>query len=274
MIVKDYEIISNIKVFHSDIDENYEDYNEKHLSSLYAEEEKHFWFLARKNFILEKMKKYVGTKSKIIELGAGTGNVSRFLIENGYLKLSVGEIHLNGLRYAISYGIKDCYQFDLLRTPFKDEFDAVCMFDVLEHIENDSLALQNINAMLKKNGYIIISVPAHMWLWNREDRIAGHKRRYTKKSLHDLLIKNNFEIIEEKYFFIFITPLLFLRKILNPDRNEVLEASELNINLSINKYINRILFYINKLEAKLSKFLPNIFGGSIFVIARKRNDII
>ena len=82
---------------------------------------------------------------KIIEIGTGTGNVSRYLQNNGYKNISVGEMHLSGLKYAKDYGIKECYQFNLLDTPFEDEFDAVCMFDVLEHIKKDDLALQNVN---------------------------------------------------------------------------------------------------------------------------------
>ena len=98
--------------------------------------------MARKNFILQNFKKYIDRNSKIIEIGAGTGNVSRNLQQNGYENISVGEMHLNGLKYAKSYGMKDCYQFDLLDTPFENEFDVVCMFDILEHIPNDNEALK------------------------------------------------------------------------------------------------------------------------------------
>ena len=120
---------------------------------------------------------------KLIEIGAGTGNVSRYFVSNGYKRISVGEMHLRGLRLAKGYGIKECYQFNLLDTPFEDEFNACFMFDVLEHIKGDDFALQNVNKSLHKSGKIVLTVPSHMWLWNRSDAIAGHKRRYTKKEL-------------------------------------------------------------------------------------------
>ena len=65
----------------------------------------------------------------------------------------------------------------------------------------------------------MISVPSHMWLWNRDDAIAGHKIRYTRKELVEKLENNGFNIVEAKYFFMSIVPLLFLRKLLNSDKS-------------------------------------------------------
>ena len=184
MITRDFIEQANIKIFDANISQNHLDYNALGLDNLYAQEEKHFWFIARKEFIFKNIQKYVKKSNKIIEIGAGTGNVSRFLKHNGYKDIAVGEMHLNAFRYAKSYGISECYQFNLLDSPFKDEFDAICLFDVLEHIENDDLALQNAFKTLKNTGYLVLTVPSHMWLWNRSDVVSGHKVRYTKKTVN------------------------------------------------------------------------------------------
>lgn len=270
MIIKKYKEIADIKIFHDNIDENHSDYNSQGLDNLYKQEEKHFWFIARKEFIFQNMKKYFTSNAKIIEIGAGTGNVSRYLKENGYKNISVGEMHLNGLKYAQSYGMNECYQFDLLDTPFDNEFDSVCMFDVLEHIPNDNLALMNVNKMLKKDGKIVLTVPSHMWLWNRDDAIAGHKIRYRKKELVQLLEENGFEVLNVRYFFIAITPLLFLRRLLNKDDGSKVKEEEYNNDISMNSLLSKILLFISRIENRLNKFLPNWFGGSLFVIARKK----
>ncbi|WP_151948824.1 class I SAM-dependent methyltransferase [Aliarcobacter butzleri] len=274
MIIKDYKEIDGIKIFHENVNENHNDYNSKGLDNLYTQEEKHFWFLARKSFIYQNFKKYIYINSRIIEIGAGTGNVSRYLQNNGYKNISVGEMHLNGLKYAKSYGIKNCYQFDLLDTPFENEFDAVCMFDVLEHISNDNQALQNVNKMLKKGGKIVLTLPSHMWLWNRDDAIAGHKIRYTKKDFIKKLENSGFEIIIARYFFIAITPLLFLRRVLNKDDGSEIKDEEYSNDISMNGTLSKILLFISNIENKINRFLPNLFGGSLFVIARKKNDTI
>lgn len=268
MFVKGYKEIDGIKVFDENINENHEDYNAKGLDNLYSQEEKHFWFLARKNFILQNFNNYISTEENIIEIGAGTGNVSRYLQQNGYEDISVGEMHINGLKYAKTYGIDNCYQFNLLDTPFKDEFEVVCMFDVLEHIEDDDYALKNLNKMLKKHGKVVLTVPSHMWLWNRDDTVSGHKIRYTKNMLINKLENQGFEVLDAKYFFIFITPLLLLRKIIKKDNSSNLKEED-TINISINPIINKILLTISNLENKIHKYIPNLFGGSLFIIARK-----
>jgi uncharacterized membrane protein SpoIIM required for sporulation len=108
-----------------------------------------------------------------------------------------------------------------------------------------------------------------MWLWNRDDTIAGHKRRYTKKELINKLELNGFKIITIRYFFIFITPLLYLRTILNKDDKSNVKEEEYSNDISMNPIFSNILLFISRIENKLNKLLPNFFGGSLFVIARK-----
>ncbi|PLY04812.1 MAG: methyltransferase type 12 [Arcobacter sp.] len=271
MIIRNYDEIDDIMIFDKEVLSKHSDYNSLGLDNLYMQEEKHFWFIARKEFILQNLKEYINDSEKIIEIGAGTGNVSRYLEKNGYSDISVGEMHLNGLKYAKSYGLKKCYQFDLLNTPFENEFDVVCLFDVLEHISEDKKVLSNVSKMLNSTGKIVITVPSHMWLWNRDDVISGHKIRYTKKQLIRKLKNSGFEILDARYFFISILPLLFLRKLLNRDSGKVINNEESNINLSINNLLSNVFLFISRIENKINKFLPNIFGGSLFVIARK-ND--
>lgn len=66
MITQEYKEIDGVKIFHSDQDESHEDYNSKGLDNLYKQEEKHFWFIARKEFILQNVQKYI---EKLIEIG-------------------------------------------------------------------------------------------------------------------------------------------------------------------------------------------------------------
>ena len=269
IIRKGVENEAGILLFASNIAENHEDYNAAGLDILYAAEEKHFWFLTRKQRIINVFQQYVQTHESVLEIGAGTGNVARALQKAGY-DVSVGEMHLNGLYYAKSYGIKNCYQFDLFEPPFSEHFDVIGLFDVLEHLQEDVLAMQRVQSMLKPKGRVVLTVPAHQWLWNRDDAIAAHKRRYTLRSLKVVMEKAGFEILHGHYFFVSILPLLLLRRILNADNRSQVEEKEHHQEININPLINRILLKMSLLENRFASWMPNLAGGSIILIAKKK----
>jgi len=228
-----------------------EDYKSIGLEILRKAENYHFWFISRKEKILSVFNKYISRSGKVIEVGAGTGNVSQYLIAGGY-NVAVGEMHFNGLKYAQQYGIRDCYQFDLFNPPFEDYFDTIGLFDVLEHLDDDILALKQCSAMLKSSGKIVLTIPAFNFLWSRDDR-CGHKRRYTIKSLRLVVEDAGLNIIYYSYFFRAIMPLLILRHFIYPD-NEGLKSNNgpVNNDITINPIINKILLWVCRLDNKMT----------------------
>ncbi|MDI6741403.1 MAG: class I SAM-dependent methyltransferase [Smithella sp.] len=271
MILRKYKIIDNVFVF-DDVDEEHPDYHAQGLDGHIQCENKNFWFVARKEFLLDRLKKHVDQKSRGIDIGAGTGNVTGYLISSGYEKICVGELHRNGLAYAQRYGSKELYQFDIRKVTFEDEFDFVCLFDLLEHIDEENVVLQNIRRMLhKKSGKIFLTVPAHKWLWSLYDNVTHHKRRYTKEDLKKTLEANGFEIIDMKYFFMSITPLLLMRRIIRPDKGGNYEVYKAEDSIK-NPLINKILLGLCRIENRWIDFIPNYFGGSLCAVARVVNN--
>ena len=65
--------------------------------------------------------------------------------------------------------------------PFADgAFDVVAAFDVVEHCEDDALAVSELARVLAPGGRMLLSVPAYQWAWSDHDVRAGHHRRYTR----------------------------------------------------------------------------------------------
>jgi 2-polyprenyl-3-methyl-5-hydroxy-6-metoxy-1,4-benzoquinol methylase len=272
MILREYKKINDVFVFDDDVSENHPDYFSDGLDGHIERENEHFWFVARKEFLLSRFKKYIDIQSRGIDIGAGTGNVTAYFMVNGFNNICIGEMHSNGLEYARGYGIKELYQFDILKNTFDDEFEFVCLFDILEHMKDENLVLHNVYRMLHKgSGKIIITVPAHQWLWSLYDRVAHHKRRYTKKDLIEKLEKNGFEIIEMKHFFILITPLLLLRRIFKADKGGNYTGYRAEDSIK-NHFMNKILLGLCRIENRFIDFIPNFFGGSLCVVARVAND--
>jgi len=272
MIIREYKKINDVFVFDDDVCENHPDYYADGLDGHIKRENEHFWFVVRKEFLLSRLNKHIDKQSRGIDIGAGTGNVTGYLISNGYENICVGEMHSNGLEYARRYGSKELYQFNILKVTFDDEFDFVCLFDLLEHIEDENMVFQNVHRMLHRgSGKIIITVPAHQWLWSLYDKVAHHKRRYTKKDLREKLRKNGFEVLEMKYFFICITPLLFIRGIFKQDKGENYAGYRAEDSVN-NRFIDKNFLWLCRIENRLIDFIPNFFGGSLCVVARVANN--
>jgi len=65
--------------------------------------------------------------------------------------------------------------------------DTVLCVNVLEHVEDDRLAVRNLLGVLEKGGRLLLFVPALRALYNDLDRLAGHRRRYTLKEVRELV---------------------------------------------------------------------------------------
>lgn len=263
-IIRDYQIIEQIQVFDSHLNQDLSTYDAKHLNELKMGESHHFWFKTRRSKIASIFKKFVPQNSSVLEIGGGTGYVAEELKRLGF-NVAMSDIHRDGLLYAKEKGIEKLYQFDLFNPPFEEEFDVICLFDVLEHLHDDKEALKSLMRMLKKGGKIILTVPAHQWLWSRDDQIAGHKKRYTIREMQKMFSKVDLKPVYLHYFFMMILPFLFLRKLLKPSSSQ----EKGGIDFKIHPVLNTICFALTQCEFFCQALLPNIAGGSILAVVQK-----
>ncbi|MBF0553068.1 MAG: methyltransferase domain-containing protein [Nitrospirae bacterium] len=245
------------------IDETLNEYYSKN-------EDKHFWFIARKDFIKTICDMYIKQSGKIIEIGAATGYITRHLIAEGYKDISIGDLNSDSFNYSDDKGIMNRYQFDLTKSPFVGHFDAVFMFDVLEHIDDAELSVKKACEMLTPQGRIVITVPAHMWLWSKHDALVSHKKRYELDQVVQLLRRNGFKILKATAFFASILPLLYLRKYIDKDTGRVSKA-DVAYRYKINPAVNRMLDKILHLECKLLNRVSLKYGGSLIVVGERLN---
>jgi SAM-dependent methyltransferase/glycosyltransferase involved in cell wall biosynthesis len=68
-----------------------------------------------------------------------------------------------------------------------EQFDLVCAFEVLEHIDDDAAAVRQWAARLRPGGWLMLSVPAHQRRYGPADELVGHFRRYDPAALAALL---------------------------------------------------------------------------------------
>jgi SAM-dependent methyltransferase len=150
-------------------------------------------------------------KGNIFEIGSGIGNISSYFLANNYkiLTTDIRDVYCNILRdnfknHSCLLGVENVdiihEDFDEKYTHLLGKFDTVFALNVVEHIEDDSLAISNCNKLLKSGGHLIILVPAYQFLYNQFDKELFHFKRYVKKEVVKLFIKNNFKIINSFYF--------------------------------------------------------------------------
>jgi len=150
-------------------------------------------------------------KDNILEIGSGIGNISKLLLER-FQKVTLSDLrasYCQKLRdhFSTNQRLQQVIQLDLgdseIGKSFPtllNSFDTIIASNVVEHIGDDHLAVQNCSKLLKSKGRLVILVPAYQWLYNGFDSELGHYRRYNRKNLGRLLMDEGFELVHEKYF--------------------------------------------------------------------------
>lgn len=172
----------------------------------------HCWLRGKKELIavlLDKIAIDSKRKLRILNVGAGSGYDLETLGKYG--DVYVIDINKKVLKLIPENLFFEKKFGDACKIPYKSNFfDIVVSFDVIEHIEDDVKATSEIYRVLKKNGYFVFSVPAFQPLFSSHDRVLGHKRRYSKKSIASLL--SGFRSLKLNYWnVIFFPPLAILR---------------------------------------------------------------
>jgi SAM-dependent methyltransferase len=212
-------------------------------------------------------------KTKLLEIGCGTGGFIQNIVDNRDLVITGSEIYLKGLLYA-KKKLPDVefIQFDVTQGEIRQEFDIIVAFDVLEHIEDDLAAIANINKMLHKGGTFIMTVPQHKFLWSELDEIVKHKRRYSKWELQAKLQQMGFVINYSTSFLFVLFPMMLFSRIFDSwygKSQSDKEALEKRVNFP--KVLNWIFDHLMRIdEALIRSGISLPFGGTLVVVAGKQ----
>ena len=156
--------------------------------------------------------------------------------------------------------------FVLERINKNDLFDFIVATDVIEHINDDETVIKILFNALKKDGNILLTVPAYNFLYNERDKLIGHFRRYNNKMLKNLT-KEYFKIIKLSYYNFFLFPLsliLFVMIKIIKIKSFITSAEK-----TPNSILNNFLYRIFSSERFFLKYINFPFGNSIVCLAKK-----
>jgi SAM-dependent methyltransferase len=252
-------------------------YDPSFFEQLARVEDRHFWFRARNHLIFTLVKKLASRMSpgySVLEVGCGTGNVLRVLQEACPDGRVVGlELWFDGLRFAQKRSAARLVQGDVRNYPFGKQFDLIGMFDVLEHVPEELETLCALREALTPNGKLILTVPAHQYLWSYFDEAAHHCRRYAPAEIRARLSGAGFQVEFMSQFMACTFPIVwFWRKVSGSrqpggsDNARELAAREFRVVPLINGVLT-ILLKLEGLWLSGGHKLP--IGTSLIVVCSK-----
>ncbi len=243
------------------------------------EEDRHWWFASRTRALLHLMDAlpHGDGDLRLLDIGCGAGNMIHHLSRYGHVRGV--EIDARPAVVARQRG----YDVDLgdasrgLAYP-DAAFDIVTALDVIEHNQDDLSILREAYRVLKPGGYLVVTVPALMWLWSYNDVLNAHVRRYDIPELHAKLHQVGFEIWRMSYNNFLVFPmaaaLILVRRAgaRTPRlRSHHLSAEAYQVEMEpAPPLVNAILTAVGWLEAQLLRRVNLPIGTGIIAIVGKK----
>ncbi|MGA2071905.1 MAG: class I SAM-dependent methyltransferase [Terriglobia bacterium] len=234
---------------------------EKDLEATY------WWFVGRR-VILDRILRRSGKRGRVaVDVGCGSGRnmqiLSRYAdwvmgVDRSPAALELAASHRYPLACADGQAI-----------PLADSSaDLLSSLDVLEHLENDMVALKEFHRVLRPEGFLVVAVPAYRFLWSEHDEALMHRRRYVASELHIKLTCSGFRVLKRSYavFFAFF-PIVFYRLFRGVFPKDPLAPRASHVILP--EFLNNLLTALLRIEAWMMQAIDLPWGTSIVVLAQK-----
>jgi SAM-dependent methyltransferase len=241
-------------------------------------ERDHWWFRGRRRVYLGLLEHVLaGTRpAAALDLGTGVGGflpgLARFAGRVVPVDADAGALAVCARR-ELPVNVARPLRAGSAPLPFADaSFDLVALFDVLEHLDDDRACLDEVRRLLRPGGRVIASVPACPWLWSSNDRVSGHRRRYTRRSLRAAFEASGLELERLTH----ANVLLFLPIVLATLCAQLWEAtlgrgaSHTNLSWPLPRALHALCYVAFAAELPLARRFDLPLGHSLVAVARRR----
>jgi SAM-dependent methyltransferase len=185
---------------------------------LYELEDWHWWFRNRRRLVWGLLRRSgVPLSPRVLDAGCGTG---RNLIEFGPLGEAEGvDVSDDAVAFCHRRGLHGVRTARVEELPFPDgRFDLILATDVIEHLEDDRRALNELRRVAAPGARLIITVPAYNWIWSQHDESHHHHSRYTLRRLRERVLSAGWEPLAGSYYFATLFPAVAVVRVLRRRR--------------------------------------------------------
>jgi SAM-dependent methyltransferase len=235
--------------------------------TLLGSDQDHWWFQSKSSIVAGLINRHLPRRSRngwLVDLGAGAGGVTSRL---GWCRERT--IALDGFTPMVTSG-RQRHQFRALvgnldAVPMAGgTADVVTLLDVIEHQTDPSFALMEARRIVRADGILIVTVPAHQWLWSQADELLGHVKRYDRGLLRSELESCGFEVRECGHVFSWLVPPVWLRRRTAKDSRQQLGLD------AGSPAFGRVAGVLTEAEQRLTRRVSLPIGTTVMAVARPR----
>ena len=209
-----------------------------------------------RKYVFLLIKKFI--KGSVLEVGAGIGSFTDNY-KHKVNSLVLSEIDPQNLEVIKKRFPEEKFSFtNKFTKDLNQKFDLIMYLNVLEHIEKDNDEIIKAFEKLKKNGFLIILVPAHNKLYSKFDKAVGHFRRYEMNFFKNLEIENSKKhkliYLDAMGYFLYFLNKFFFKEEVYPSKLKIFIWDKIFTPMTIfldkilmHKFGKNILYVIEKL---------------------------
>ena len=227
-------------------------------------DERHWWYRARRQVVAELIRRKVPLPkdAKLLEIGCGTGHNLPMLGEFGQVDALEVDPTARGMAEKRLGRTVLSSPLPALEGVSDDTYDMVAALDVVEHIPDDKAALEGIARVLKPGGKLLMTVPAHQWMWSAHDVVNHHQRRYSKRDFRKLVDQSPLQLETIGYLNSLLFPLAMAQRL----TSKITGKEDANLAPPAEP-VNQVLERVFALERRLIGRIPLPPGLSLFAVA-------
>jgi SAM-dependent methyltransferase len=236
-------------------------------------ENSHWWYKSLHRLVIDTMRRiHPGDDTSIILLdaGCGTGGVLNALQKIYPLWTLIGaDLSPLALIHCQHGENMHFLQASVEHIPLDNgSVDIIISLDALYHtnVNDDEKSLEDMFRIIKRNGYLILNLPAFEFLRGNHDRIVWTRERYTRNKLRDKMTKAGFEVLKCSYRNMVLFPVVYAKRL--TDRWGKHESAQSDLK-PLPFWLNGFFYFISQFENRIINYSNLPVGSSLFCLARK-----